>query len=122
MRQTFLPFSTPLNPQAPTEQQRDALLKARSISTSVHSCDQMEQVAKANNSPRPANPGDVRLDGVNPPETISLAFRAADQYLDHLCLAASHAPNNANISETCQAALDKRRRTVGEEVDLSELV
>ncbi len=67
LRQVFLPFSSPLNPQAPTDQQKQALDKARGISASVHSCDQMEQVAKANNSPRPADPGDVRLETVNPP-------------------------------------------------------
>jgi len=67
MRQVFLPFATPLNPQAPTDQQRQVLEKARSISTSVHNCDQMEQVAKANNSARPPDPGEVRLEGVNPP-------------------------------------------------------
>ena len=57
LRQVFMPFSSPLNPQAPTEQQRQTLEKARGISASVHSCDQMEQVAKANNSPRAADPG-----------------------------------------------------------------
>ena len=67
LRQVFMPFTSPLNPQAPTEQQRQTLEKARGISASVHSCDQMEQVAKANNSPRPADPGDVRLESVNPP-------------------------------------------------------
>ncbi len=67
MRQTFLPFTTPLNPQAPTEQQKQALEKARGISASVHSCDQMEQVAKQNNSPHPADPGEVRLEAINPP-------------------------------------------------------
>jgi len=67
MRQVFLPFVTPLNPQAPTDQQRQVLDKARSISASVHSCNQMEQVAKANNSARPPDPGEVRLEGVNPP-------------------------------------------------------
>lgn len=67
LRQVFMPFSSPLNPQAPTEQQRQTLEKARGISASVHSCDQMEQVAKANNSPRAADPGEVRLESVNPP-------------------------------------------------------
>jgi peptidyl-prolyl cis-trans isomerase SurA len=67
LRQTFLPFSSPLDPQAPTEQQKQTLEKARGISASVHSCEQMEQVAKANNSPRPADPGEVRLDTVSPP-------------------------------------------------------
>jgi peptidyl-prolyl cis-trans isomerase SurA len=67
LRQVFIPFTSPLNPQAPTDQQRQALEKARGISASVHSCDQMEQTAKANNSPRPADPGEIRLEGVNPP-------------------------------------------------------
>ena len=67
MRQVFLPFTTPLNPQAPTEQQKQALEKARGISASVHSCDQMEQVAKQNNSARPADPGEIRLEAINPP-------------------------------------------------------
>jgi len=67
LRQVFLPFTSALNPQAPTEQQKQALEKARGISASVHSCEQMEQVAKDSNSPRPADPGDVNLDTVNPP-------------------------------------------------------
>jgi len=67
LRQVFLPFTSALNPQAPTEQQKQALEKARGISASVHSCEQMEQVAKDNNSPRAADPGEVNLDTVNPP-------------------------------------------------------
>jgi peptidyl-prolyl cis-trans isomerase SurA len=67
LRQLFLPFATTLNPQQPTEQQRQTLEKARAISASVHSCDQMEAAAKANPSPRPLDPGEVRLDRVNPP-------------------------------------------------------
>lgn len=67
LRQVFLPFTGALNPQAPTEQQRQTLEKARGISASVHSCEQMEQVAQANNSPRPADPGEVPLDSINPP-------------------------------------------------------
>lgn len=68
LRQAFFPFASPLNPQAPTEQQRQALERARSVSANVHSCDAMEAAAKANNSPRPADPGPVRLEGVNPPQ------------------------------------------------------
>src|SRR3984957_13666111 len=67
LRQVFLPFTSALNPQAPTDQQKQQLDKARSISASVHSCEQMEQTAKANNSPRPADPGEIRLETVNPP-------------------------------------------------------
>jgi peptidyl-prolyl cis-trans isomerase SurA len=67
LRQVFLPFTSPLNPQQPTAQQRQTLDKARAIAASVHSCDQMEAAAKANASPRPVDPGDVRVDRVNPP-------------------------------------------------------
>ncbi|MBN9561945.1 MAG: peptidylprolyl isomerase [Alphaproteobacteria bacterium] len=68
LRQVFFPFSQPLNPQAPTEQQRQALERAKAVSGRVHSCAEMEAAAKANNSPRPADPGDVRLESVNPPQ------------------------------------------------------
>ncbi|MGE0225931.1 MAG: peptidylprolyl isomerase [Acetobacteraceae bacterium] len=68
MRQVFLPFAAPLNPQAPTEQQRQTLEKARGIAASARSCEQIESLAKANNSPRPADPGEVRLEGVTPPQ------------------------------------------------------
>jgi peptidyl-prolyl cis-trans isomerase SurA len=83
LRQVFLPFTSALDPQAPTEQQKQSLEKARGISASVHSCDQMEQAAKANNSPRPADPGEVRLESVNPPAfrqiLSSLPFDRATQ-------------------------------------------
>jgi peptidyl-prolyl cis-trans isomerase SurA len=85
LRQVLLPFTSVLNPQAPTEQQRQALDKARGISASVHSCEQMEQIAKANNSPRPPDPGEVRLEAVNPPAfrqvLASLPFDRASQPL-----------------------------------------
>jgi peptidyl-prolyl cis-trans isomerase SurA len=68
MRQLFLAFTSPLNPQEPTAQQRQTLDKARTISAGVHSCEQMEAAAKANPSPRPLDPGEVRLDRVNPPQ------------------------------------------------------
>ena len=77
LRQIFLPFATTLNPQAPTEQQKQALDKARGISASVHSCEQMEQVAKANNQTRPVDPGEVRLETVSPPGVSSGAREPA---------------------------------------------
>jgi len=69
LRQAFMPFTTPLtDPQNPTDQQRQALAKARSIIGSVNGCEQMEAVAKANNAAnRPIDPGEVRVEGVNPP-------------------------------------------------------
>ncbi len=72
LRQVFLPFSSPLNPQAPTDQQRQMLEKAKNISASVHSCDAMEAAAKAANSPRQADPGPIRLEGLNPPQFRAL--------------------------------------------------
>ena len=42
LRQVFLPFTSPLNPQAPNDQQRQMLEKAKGLSASVHSCDEME--------------------------------------------------------------------------------
>jgi peptidyl-prolyl cis-trans isomerase SurA len=80
LRQAFFPFTTPLtDPQNPTEQQRQALAKARSTASSVKGCEQMETFAKANNAPsRPVDPGEIRVEGVNPPafrqlmETIPL--------------------------------------------------
>jgi peptidyl-prolyl cis-trans isomerase SurA len=66
LRQVFLPFAETLDPQNPSEQQRQALDKARGIASSVKTCAQMEQVAKANPSPRPVDPGEIRLDSVNP--------------------------------------------------------
>jgi peptidyl-prolyl cis-trans isomerase SurA len=69
LRQAFFPFNTPLtDPQNPTDQQRQALMKARSTQGSIKSCDQMEAYAKANNpANRPIDPGEIRVEAVNPP-------------------------------------------------------
>ena len=72
MRQVFLPFSTPLNPQAPTDQQRQTLERAKQISTSVKSCDDVEAANKASNSGRESNLGEIRLDQLNPPQLRTL--------------------------------------------------
>jgi peptidyl-prolyl cis-trans isomerase SurA len=80
LRQAFFPFSTPLtDAQNPTDQQRQALTKARSLPGSIKGCEQMEAYAKANNpANHPIDPGDVRVEGVNPPvfrqllETIAI--------------------------------------------------
>jgi peptidyl-prolyl cis-trans isomerase SurA len=68
LRQVFLPFTTPLDPQQPTEQQRLALEKARTLSANIKSCSQMEAAAKANPSARPVDPGEIRLETVSPPQ------------------------------------------------------
>jgi len=65
LRQAFLPFSSPLDPQNPTEQQKAQLARAQSIRGG---CDAVEAAARAANSPRPADPGGaVRLESLSPP-------------------------------------------------------
>ena len=66
IRQVFVPFTTPLNPQAPTAQQIAALQRARQISQTVKSCQQMEELAASMHSSRPADPGPIRLENVQP--------------------------------------------------------
>ena len=79
LRQVFLPFSTPLDPQNPTDQQKKQLAAAETIAKTVHSCDAMEAANKAANSPRPADPGDVRLEGLSGPMRALLTPMAPNQ-------------------------------------------
>lgn len=67
LRQTFLPFGAPLNPQAPTDAQRQVLERAKNIAASVHTCDAMEAANTAAGATRPANPGELNLEQVSPP-------------------------------------------------------
>ena len=79
LRQVFLPFSTPLDPANPTEQQKKQLVAAEGVVKTAHSCDAMEADAKSLNSPRPANPGDVRLESLNPQMRGLLGALAPEQ-------------------------------------------
>jgi peptidyl-prolyl cis-trans isomerase SurA len=67
LRQIFLPFTQDLNPQAPTDQQKQALAKAQQLSRTVKSCPEMEQAAPGAGSSRPPNPGAVKLEAVSSP-------------------------------------------------------
>ncbi len=66
MRQAFIPFTVKLNPQAPTEQQKQALAQAQHLSSSATSCDAIEAADKQFGSGRPADPGQVVLASVPP--------------------------------------------------------
>jgi peptidyl-prolyl cis-trans isomerase SurA len=68
LRQVFLSFGEPLDPQHPTDTQRQVLEKARGLSSNIKSCAQMEEVAKTHPSTRPVDPGEVRLETINPPQ------------------------------------------------------
>ena len=66
LRQAFIPFATPLNPQAPTPQQQQALQQATALSKSAHDCATLEAANKSFGEKRPGNPGEVQLDRLNP--------------------------------------------------------
>jgi peptidyl-prolyl cis-trans isomerase SurA len=123
LRQAFLTFTSALDPQNPTEQQRQALDKARALSASVKNCSQMEQVAKTNPSSRPVDPGEIRLETVNPqafrelltklaPGEASQPLVAGDG-IDVLIICSKEQKNTA-----IQTREDIRRRLVTERVDL----
>ena len=65
LRQVYMPFASPLNPQAPNAQQIAVVERARALQASARSCDAMDAAARG--SPRPADPGPIRLEQVNPP-------------------------------------------------------
>ena len=124
LRQVFLPFSEPLDAQHPTEQQRQTLEKARAIATSVKSCAQMEQTAKVNPSNRPSDPGDVRLETVNPLPFRELLTRlrpgetsqplVASDGIAVLVICSKEQKNTA-----VETRDDVRRRLISERVELA---
>jgi peptidyl-prolyl cis-trans isomerase SurA len=75
VRQVFLPFSSPLNQQDPTDQQRQTMVKLHAIQTSVHSCSDMEAANRAAGTIKPADPGPVNIAQVTPPQFQALLER-----------------------------------------------
>jgi peptidyl-prolyl cis-trans isomerase SurA len=67
VRQAFFPFTSSLDPQAPTEQQKQALLAAQALSKTATSCDAMEKANADQGGKRPSNPGELRLDHMTAP-------------------------------------------------------
>jgi peptidyl-prolyl cis-trans isomerase SurA len=123
LRQVFLPFTETLDPQHPTEQQRGALEKARSLSASIKSCAQMEQAAKVNPSPRAVDPGEVRLETVNPapfrdlltklpPNEASQPLVAADG-IAVIIICSKEQKNTATLTKE-----DVRRRLITDRVEM----
>jgi len=123
MRQVVLPFTTPLDPQTPTEQQRQTLEKARGVSSSVHSCEQMEQVAKTVSPGHAPDPGDVRLEAVNPPAfrqmLATLPFNRATQPLvstGGITVVIVCSREQKNLA--AQTAQEVRQRLLNERIEL----
>ncbi|PWS37823.1 rotamase [Falsiroseomonas bella] len=67
MRQVFFPFTAALNPDAPDAQQLQQLQRAQALAGSVRGCEGMEAASRSTGSDRPADPGEVRLEQLNPP-------------------------------------------------------
>lgn len=65
IRQVFTPFDRPLDPQAPTDQQRAVVERAQRLSQTVRGCEAMDALPRT--SDRPTDPGPIRLEGLNPP-------------------------------------------------------
>ena len=64
LRQVFVPFTSAVNPAAPTEQQKKAVEQAAQISKTAKSCPDMEAANERAGKARPSDPGEVRLEGV----------------------------------------------------------
>lgn len=67
VRQAFFPFTQTLNPAAPTAQQMQALQQATRLSHMAKSCDAVAAANQAEGAKRPADPGQIELENVNPP-------------------------------------------------------
>lgn len=70
LRQAFFPFEGQVNPAAPTAQQLRQVEVAQRLSESARTCDAVEAAARG--STRPSDPGQVRLEQVNPVELRDL--------------------------------------------------
>ena len=72
LRQAYFPFEGQLDPTNPTPQQRAQAEKAQRLSTSARSCADIEAAAKTTGADRPADPGPIRLETLNPPPLKAL--------------------------------------------------
>ena len=67
VRQVFIPFTSAVNPAAPTEQQRKAVEQAGQISKTAKNCADMDAANERVGKTRPSDPGEVRLEAVSSP-------------------------------------------------------
>jgi peptidyl-prolyl cis-trans isomerase SurA len=70
LRQAFFPFEGQVNPAAPTAQQLRQVEAAQRLSETARTCDAVEAAGRG--GARPADPGQVRQDTINPPELREL--------------------------------------------------
>ncbi|GAN53684.1 peptidyl-prolyl cis-trans isomerase [Tanticharoenia sakaeratensis NBRC 103193] len=79
LRQAFFPFDAPLNPQAPTDQQKQMLQRATQAASSIHSCDELAALNKQLGEKHQTDPGTVQLERLNPQMRSVLATLAPGQ-------------------------------------------
>ncbi|MDO9709955.1 peptidylprolyl isomerase [Paracraurococcus lichenis] len=72
MRQAFFPFAGTLDPNAPTQQQRDQVEKAQRLAAGARGCEAVEAAARGAGGDRPVDPGTIRLETLNPPPLKNL--------------------------------------------------
>jgi peptidyl-prolyl cis-trans isomerase SurA len=116
VRQVYLPFSTPLNQQDPTPQQRQTMVRLHGIQTSVHSCADMEAANKAAGSIKPSDPGPVNLAQVTPPQFQALLERLPIGQPSPPLLAQTGVTLVMICSKTNQAAGLPSREQIAEEL------
>lgn len=73
LRQAYFPFSSALDQNNPTQQQRDQVERAQRLAQEARNCNAVEQAAaRAGGGERPSDPGQIRLETVTPPPLRSL--------------------------------------------------
>jgi peptidyl-prolyl cis-trans isomerase SurA len=73
VRQAFFPFKAKLDPQHPDAQQVEQLGRAKALVGGDHSCGAIEAANKAQGSLRPADPGPLTVEQINPQMKAILA-------------------------------------------------
>jgi peptidyl-prolyl cis-trans isomerase SurA len=79
VRQAFLPFDGPVDPANLTPSQRAVIEQANRLAATIRSCPAMEEAARTIRSPRPASPGDIRLEALPPQLRARLAALPLNQ-------------------------------------------
>ena len=73
LRQAYFPFSSTLDQNNPTQQQRDQVDRAQKLAQDAKTCNAVEQAAtRSGGGERPSDPGQIRLETVTPPPLRTL--------------------------------------------------
>lgn len=116
VRQIWLPFGSPLNPQAPTPQQISLLERAKGYQTSIKTCEDAEAANKAAGGGRNPDPGEVRLETVSNPDVRAiLAQMSPGQITPPL-------PNADGITMIFVCSKDKQDRGIPSKEELADKI